>query len=78
MNRLFRLYILFEGSLTQSVTLSHFMQDLAEDTPLHDAISEEKNGIIDLILSSQRLDITVSNGRGFNPLHHSCLKGNKQ
>ena len=63
---------------TQSNTFPRFIQDLAGDTPLHDAISKEKNGIIDLILSSQRLDITVSNGRGFNPLHQACMKGNKQ
>lgn len=59
-------------------TVSPFVQDLAGDTPLHDAISKEKNSIVDLILGSQRLDVTVCNGRGFNPLHQACMKGNKQ
>ena len=54
------------------------LQDLAGDTPLHDAISKEKNTIVDLILQSQVLDVTVCNRRGFNPLHLASLKGNKQ
>ena len=62
----------------QSITFYRFIQDLAGDTPLHNAISKEKKGIIDLILSSEGLNITVSNGRGFNPLHHACMKGNQQ
>ncbi|CAH3171528.1 unnamed protein product [Porites lobata] len=52
--------------------------DLAGDTPLHDAISKEKNAILELILRSERLEIFVCNGRGFNPLHQACMKGNLQ
>ena len=59
-------------------TVSPFFKDFAGDTPLHDAISKEKNTIVDLILVSQSLDVTVCNNRGFNPLHQACMKGNKQ
>ena len=55
-----------------------FFKDLAGDTPLHDAISKDMNSIVDLIVASQRVDVTVCNRGGFNPLHQACLKGNKQ
>ena len=54
------------------------LQDVAGDTPLHDAISKGKDGIVNALMASPILDATVCNSKGFNPLHWACLKGNKK
>ena len=64
--------------MLNTISTLYFFKDLVGDTPLHDAISNEKNSIVDLIIASERIDVTVCNSGGFNPLHQACLKGNKQ
>ena len=57
----------------------HFVfQDEAGDTPLFDAIADEKHIMADMLLNHPRLLLEVTNGNGFNYLHFAVLKGNKQ
>ncbi len=60
------------------ITRADCFQDEAGDTPLHDAISGEKHRMVDMLLDSPRLSLTVSNQRGFNYLQQAILKGNKR
>ncbi len=54
------------------------IQDSYGDTALHDIIGKrpQTNEIIDLILSTQPIDLLIKNKRGFNPVHYAALKGN--
>nr|XP_033777263.1 E3 ubiquitin-protein ligase MIB2 isoform X1 [Geotrypetes seraphini]XP_033777264.1 E3 ubiquitin-protein ligase MIB2 isoform X1 [Geotrypetes seraphini]XP_033777265.1 E3 ubiquitin-protein ligase MIB2 isoform X1 [Geotrypetes seraphini]XP_033777267.1 E3 ubiquitin-protein ligase MIB2 isoform X1 [Geotrypetes seraphini]XP_033777268.1 E3 ubiquitin-protein ligase MIB2 isoform X1 [Geotrypetes seraphini]XP_033777269.1 E3 ubiquitin-protein ligase MIB2 isoform X1 [Geotrypetes seraphini] len=54
------------------------VQDSSRDTPLHYAITADFKGIIEILLEVPNIDFTVQNRQGFNLLHHSALKGNKQ
>ena len=50
-------------------------QDFAGDSPLHDAITKGKDGIVQQLVES-KADIMVRNLKGFNCLHHAALLGN--
>jgi hypothetical protein len=55
-------------------------KDSYGDTALHDIIGKEVNKeskqIIDLLLSTPSINLSIRNKRGFNILHHASLKGN--
>lgn len=56
------------------------IQDSYGDTALHDIISKEINKesklIIDMLLATPSINLSLRNKRGFNILHYASLKGN--
>lgn len=51
-------------------------QHVAGDTALHDAITIDAVEIASLLINFSTMDLSLTNERGFNSLHHACLKGN--
>ena len=55
-------------------------QDFEGDTPLHDAIHRGRDDIIEILMETKRgrklVDVTISNDKGFNPLHLAAKNGN--
>ncbi|XP_041378055.1 E3 ubiquitin-protein ligase MIB2-like [Gigantopelta aegis] len=49
-------------------------QDDEGDTALHDAISKGNQGAIDIICRAARIDFTVTNNKGFNPIQLASLR----
>lgn len=50
-------------------------RDFVGDTPLHDAIGTGNIEIASLLIDFPSVNMTIMNNRGFNVLHHACLKG---
>ena len=56
------------------------IQDSYGDTAIHDIISKEltkeSKQIIDMLLATPSINLSLRNKRGFNILHYASLKGN--
>ncbi|XP_071511862.1 E3 ubiquitin-protein ligase MIB2-like [Diadema antillarum] len=52
------------------------LKDKVGDTALHDAIRKKANDIIELLISAKKGDLTVTNKKGFNPLHFAARLDN--
>ena len=50
-------------------------KDAAGDTPLHDAIGQDKQPSVEFLIELKSIDFTIVNQRGFNPLHHAVFSG---
>ncbi|XP_071944973.1 E3 ubiquitin-protein ligase MIB2-like [Antedon mediterranea] len=61
--------------LVEHVLCDPNMQDADGDTPLHVAINKNQDKVIEVMLKSPKVDISVSNGRGFNTLQYAALRG---
>ena len=56
------------------------LQDFAGDTPLHDAIDQGRADMIEVLMAVKGkngvADATISNEKGFRPLHSAAIRGN--
>lgn len=57
--------------------LTKVLQDVAENTPLHEAIDRGQEGIIVLLVDVKDIDFRIANKKGFNALMFATLRGNK-
>jgi E3 ubiquitin-protein ligase mind-bomb len=69
------------SKLTASVLNTHLnLKDHYGDTALHDIIGKEvgkeSKQIIDMLLATPSINLSIRNKRGFNILHYASLKGN--
>ncbi|CAI9741121.1 E3 ubiquitin-protein ligase MIB2-like isoform X1 [Octopus vulgaris] len=58
------------------VLLEYSAADISGNTPLHLAIMNENDDIVDMLINDSKIDFTIRNKRGFNALHHAALNGN--
>ena len=54
------------------------MQDKYGDTPLHDAISRQNTGMVDLLLQLPNVDVRLVNKKGYTPLQLACRVKNTE
>ena len=62
-------------SLSLHTSINYTLKDVAENTPLHYAITNKQDEIVQLLLNVGA-EISLKNTQGFNCLHHAALYGN--
>ena len=54
--------------------MMHIFQDIAGDTPLHDAILNKNDTGVAFLVAASSINLKLCNNKGFSPLHLAALK----